>query len=108
MPDEKAPSSGAFLLKSLMYFCSGQPMHYCSGVDRMPICAEWCQAVWRRHFATQQSSKNLIRSGFVRLANLVKKCFGRYATPSTKLVRLAASYRYSTTGLSSAIDTWYG
>ena len=33
MPDEKAPSSGAFLLGSLMYFCSGQPMHYCSGVD---------------------------------------------------------------------------
>ena len=33
MPDEKAPSSGAFLLASLMYFCSGQPMHYCSGVD---------------------------------------------------------------------------
>ena len=34
MPDEKAPSSGAFLLASLMYFCSGQPMHYCSGVDK--------------------------------------------------------------------------
>src|SRR5271167_879230 len=33
MPDEKAPSSGAFLSASLMYFCSGQPMHYCSGVD---------------------------------------------------------------------------
>ena len=33
MPDEKAPSSGAFLLASLMYFCSGHPMHYCSGVD---------------------------------------------------------------------------
>jgi hypothetical protein len=42
MPDEKAPSSGAFLLASLMYFCSGQPMHYCSGVDirarrRLPV-----------------------------------------------------------------------
>ena len=34
MPDEKAPSSGAFLPASLMYFCSGQPMHLCSGVDR--------------------------------------------------------------------------
>ena len=33
MPDEKAPSSGAFLPASLMYFCSGQPMHFCSGVD---------------------------------------------------------------------------
>ena len=33
MPDEKTPSSGAFLPASLMYFCSGQPMHYCSGVD---------------------------------------------------------------------------
>ena len=26
MPDEKTPSSGAFLPASLMYFCSGQPM----------------------------------------------------------------------------------
>src|SRR5208283_1039576 len=33
MPEEKAPSSGAFLPASLMYFCSGQPMHFCSGVD---------------------------------------------------------------------------
>ncbi len=33
MPDEKAPSSGAFLPASLMYFYSGQPMHHCSGVD---------------------------------------------------------------------------
>jgi hypothetical protein len=33
MPDEKAPSSGAFLPASLMYFCSGQPMHFCCGVD---------------------------------------------------------------------------
>ena len=34
MPDEKAPSSGAFLTASLMYFCSGEPMHFCSGVDK--------------------------------------------------------------------------
>jgi hypothetical protein len=33
MPDEKAPSSGAFLPASLMYFCSGVPMHFLSGVD---------------------------------------------------------------------------
>jgi transposase InsO family protein len=33
MPDEKAPSSGAFLPASLMYFCSGEPMHFLSGVD---------------------------------------------------------------------------
>ncbi len=33
MPDEKAPSSGAFLPESLMYFRSGQTTHYCSGVD---------------------------------------------------------------------------
>jgi hypothetical protein len=33
MPDEKAPSSGAFLPTSLMYFCSGEPMHFLSGVD---------------------------------------------------------------------------
>ena len=35
MPDEKAPSSGAFLPLSLMYFLSGEPMHYLSGVDRL-------------------------------------------------------------------------
>ena len=33
MPEEKAPSSGAFLPASLMYFGSGEPMHFCSGVD---------------------------------------------------------------------------
>ena len=33
MPYEKAPSSGAFLPLSLMYFLSGKPMHFCSGVD---------------------------------------------------------------------------
>ena len=33
MPEEKAPSSGAFLPTALMYFCSGQPTHFCSGVD---------------------------------------------------------------------------
>ena len=33
MPDEKAPSSEAFLPASLMYFCSGEPMHFLSGVD---------------------------------------------------------------------------
>jgi hypothetical protein len=37
MPNEKAPSSGAFLPASLMYFCSGQPMHFCSGVDNGPV-----------------------------------------------------------------------
>ena len=33
MPEQKTPVSGAFWLASLMYFCSGQPMHFCSGVD---------------------------------------------------------------------------
>ena len=33
MPYEKAPSSGAFLPLSLMYFLSGEPMHDLSGVD---------------------------------------------------------------------------
>ena len=37
MPDEKAPSSGAFLPLSLMYFLSGEPMHYLSGVDNRRI-----------------------------------------------------------------------
>src|SRR5205823_5225187 len=39
LPDRyivKAPSSGAFLSASLMYFCSGKPMHFRSGVD-IPI-----------------------------------------------------------------------
>ena len=35
MPYEKAPSSGAFLPLSLMYFLSGEPMHCYSGVDRV-------------------------------------------------------------------------
>jgi hypothetical protein len=34
MPDEKLISSVGFLPTSLMYFCSGEPMHFCSGVDR--------------------------------------------------------------------------
>ena len=33
MPEQKTPVSGAFRLASLMYFCSGQPMHFCFGVD---------------------------------------------------------------------------
>ena len=33
MSDERHPGPGAFLPASVMYFCSGQPMHYCSGVD---------------------------------------------------------------------------
>jgi hypothetical protein len=33
MPEQKTPVSGAFRLTSLMYFCSGQPIHFCSGVD---------------------------------------------------------------------------
>ena len=40
MPDEKAPSSGAFLTVSLMYFCSGKPMHLSSGVDRLSVESE--------------------------------------------------------------------
>jgi hypothetical protein len=33
MPDEKPPVRGGFLPTSLMYFCSGEPMHFCSDVD---------------------------------------------------------------------------
>jgi 20S proteasome alpha/beta subunit len=33
MPQEKAPVRGALLPASLMYFYSGQLMHFCSGVD---------------------------------------------------------------------------
>ena len=32
---EKAPSSGAFLPASLIYYFSGEPIHFCSGVDTM-------------------------------------------------------------------------
>jgi len=35
MSEEKAPGSGAFFPASLMYFCSGKPMHLCSGVDNL-------------------------------------------------------------------------
>ena len=34
MPEQKAPCSGAFLPASLMYFCSGTPMQFYSGVDK--------------------------------------------------------------------------
>ena len=44
MPDEKAPSSGAFLPLSLMYFLSGEPMHYLSGVDNGRFRAECLNA----------------------------------------------------------------
>jgi hypothetical protein len=37
MSEEKAPGSGAFFPASLMYFCSGKPMHLCSGVDRIGL-----------------------------------------------------------------------
>ena len=37
MPEQKTPVSGAFWLASLMYFCSGKPMHFCSGVDTKNI-----------------------------------------------------------------------
>ena len=39
MPEQKTPVSGAFRLTSLMYFCSGQPIHFCSGVDTVGIGA---------------------------------------------------------------------
>ena len=37
MPYEKAPSSGAFLVLSLMHILSGEPMHDLSGVDTRQI-----------------------------------------------------------------------
>jgi hypothetical protein len=45
MPYEKAPSSGAFLPASLMYFLSGEPMHYLSGVDSPDSVAATSQLV---------------------------------------------------------------
>jgi hypothetical protein len=36
MPQEKAPVRGPLLPASPMYFCSGQLMHFCSGVDTFP------------------------------------------------------------------------
>jgi hypothetical protein len=49
MPDEKAPSLGAFLPASLMYFCSGEPMHFLSGVDtpQPTVILSWCEQVVR-------------------------------------------------------------
>jgi hypothetical protein len=40
MPYEKVPSSGALLPASLMYFCSGEPMHFYSGVDKPKILTQ--------------------------------------------------------------------
>src|SRR6266571_8815237 len=37
MSEEKTPSSGTFLTASLMYFCSGKPTHFYSGVDMGPF-----------------------------------------------------------------------
>ena len=50
MPYEKAPSSGAFLPASLMYFLSGEPMHYLSGVDKLGKI----RAVLARHPSDQR------------------------------------------------------
>jgi hypothetical protein len=37
MSNEKAPKSGAFLPASLMHFCSGKSMHFCSDVDSVTM-----------------------------------------------------------------------
>jgi hypothetical protein len=66
MPEQKTPVSGAFRLTSLMYFCSGQPIHFCSGVDNAILLdddlgGESLRTVfarasnYRTHFAAAQS-----------------------------------------------------
>jgi len=52
MPDEKAPGSGAFLPASLMYFCSGQPMHFCPGVDTLSM--RWARGASVSSFFSQR------------------------------------------------------
>jgi hypothetical protein len=47
MPQEKAPVQGPLLPASPMYFCSGQLMHFCSGVDR----AVYAPGTFRKKFA---------------------------------------------------------
>ena len=37
MSDERHPGPAAFLPASMMYFCSGQPMHFCCSVDTRNI-----------------------------------------------------------------------
>ena len=51
---KKALSSGAFLPPSLRYFCSGKPMHFCSGVDMREPSRGHDQ---RRAFATHRIGK---------------------------------------------------
>ena len=46
MPEQKTPVSGAFWLASLMYFCSGKPMHFCSGVDTRPLAEAARSCTW--------------------------------------------------------------
>ena len=61
MPDEKAPSSGAFLPASLMYFCSGQPMHLCSGVDiRLMFLGKIIQPIVANNRQSSQKDPSLV------------------------------------------------
>ncbi len=48
MSEEKTPSSGTFLTASLMYFCSGKPTHFYSGVDTKELGEAVTAAASRR------------------------------------------------------------
>jgi hypothetical protein len=67
MPEQKIPVSGAFRLASLMYFCSGQPMHFCSGVD---IDADG------------YSSRSAARTAATAAGPPIKSCRARCAAPA--------------------------
>jgi len=63
MPDEKAPSLGAFLPSSLMHHLSGEPMHDLSGVDMLLDVLEVPQC--RRRAGTYRKlSKLMVELGW--------------------------------------------
>ena len=64
MPDEKAPELGAFPPALLMYFLSGEPMYFCSGVDN-----KWLTNHRRPKWAAFYSQQGL---------NLQKRFFDYY------------------------------
>jgi hypothetical protein len=60
MPEQKTPVSGAFRLTSLMYFCSGQPIHFCSGVDSLQrSSAPGRSPAWQRRHKTDEHFKDI-------------------------------------------------
>ena len=62
---------GAFLPASLMYFCSGQPMHHCSGVDTTSKeCRQHAEECLK---LARQSEEFYVKSALIELAEEFKE-----------------------------------